>query len=128
MYRDLTEIDTKEFLTKDQICIFTTHEVFVESLPKGEFLTESLRQSLTMYPQEIEMLIRLALLMFPQGFALQKCLFDFAPHADDDNKNVLKIHNANIEILEQLDKNIDVHNIGEESISSCCSKIIYRLV
>ena len=71
-------------------------------------------QSITMYPQEIEKLIRLALLMFAERFALQTgSLFGFGPHADDDNKKVLKIHKANSEILENLDENVDVHNIGQ---------------
>ena len=65
LHKDLTEIDAaKEFLIMDQICKFTSHEVFFESLPKKEFLIESLRQSITMHPQEIEKLIRLALLIY----------------------------------------------------------------
>ena len=84
--------------------------------------------------------------MFAEGFALQKgSQFGFGPH-DDDNKNVLKIHKANREILENLDKNEDVHNIGEEGNvgsfnytstvrgggkfleSTCLSKIICILI
>ena len=66
-----------------------------------------------MYPQEIEKLIRLVLL-FAKGFAFQKgSLFGFGPHADD-HKKVVKIHKANSEILENLDKNAGVQNIGEE--------------
>ena len=56
----------------DQIYKFTLHEVFFEYLSKEEFLIESLRQSITMYPQNIEKLIRLSPLIFPEGFALQK--------------------------------------------------------
>ena len=68
-----------------------------------------------MYPQEIEKLIRLALLMFAESFLLQRgSLFGFGPHTDDDNKKVLKIQKANSAILENLDKNVNVHNIGEE--------------
>ena len=85
--------------------------------------------------------------MFAEGFALQKgSQFGFVPHADGDNKNVLKIHKANCEILENLDKNVDVHNIGEEGNvgsfnytstvrgggkfleSTCLSKIICILI
>ena len=64
LHKDLTEIDAKEFLKMDQICKFTSHKVFFESLTKEEFLIESLRQSITMHPQEIEKLIRLALLIY----------------------------------------------------------------
>ena len=68
-----------------------------------------------MYLQEIEKLIRRALLMFAEGCALQKSsLFGFVPRADDDNKKVLKIHKASSEILENLYKDVDVHKIGEE--------------
>ena len=99
----------------DQICKFTSQEVFVESLPKEEFLIESLRQSIMMYHQEIEKLIRLALSMFAEGFALPTgSLFCFGPHTDDDDITVLEIHKANTEILENLDKNVDVKNIGEK--------------
>ena len=70
-----------------------------------------------MYPQDVENVIRLAFLMFTEGFALQKSsLFGFCPHADDGNKKVLKIHKANSEILKNLDKNVDVHNIGKKGI------------
>ena len=107
LYKDLTEIDAKEFLTMDQVCKFPSHEAFFESLPKEEFLTESQRQSITMYSQEIEKLNRLVLLTFAEGFALQKgSQFCFGPHADDDNTKVLQIHKANSEILENLDKNV----------------------
>ena len=52
--------------------------------------------------------------MFAERFAVQKgSLFGFGPHTDDDNKKVLMIHKANSEILENLDKNVDVHSTGE---------------
>ena len=67
-----------------------------------------------MCSQETEKQIRLALLMFAERFAVQKgSLFGFGPHTDDDNKKVLMIHKANSEILENLDKNVDVHSTGE---------------
>ena len=92
----------------------TSPKVFVESLPEDEFLIESLRQSITMYPQEIEKLTRLVPSMFPDGLSLLKgSLFCFGLHADDIK--VLKIHKANNnKTLENLDKNADVDNIGEE--------------
>ena len=54
--------------------------------------------------------------MCADGFALQKgAIFGFGPTAlDPTQNNILKISNVDDKTLSELDRNVQVHNIGEE--------------
>ena len=54
--------------------------------------------------------------LFADGLHLQKgAIFGFGPAASEEvSQNVLKISSADESILSTLDKNVQVHNIGEE--------------
>ena len=52
--------------------------------------------------------------MFAEVFAYQRGhIFGFGPNANDDTKNVLKIHKT-FQKLKKLDQQVDVHNMGEK--------------
>lgn len=93
--------NAKEFMTNDQICKFTPNAIFPESLLNEEFLIESLRLSITVYHQEIERLIRLALLMLAEVLPLQKG--NFISFEKIRNKKMSPISYSNLIIYPSMD-------------------------
>lgn len=112
------------------------------------FSWESLRYSITMYPQEIEKLIRLVLL-FAKGFAFQKgSLFGFGPHFLIIKRLLrftkpivrpwktwikMQVSKTSVKkggilaVLTMLALLVMVENSGI-CILPCCGKIIYKLI
>ena len=116
LYGELTTIKLEEVLQHDkQVFHFVSHNVFCHSLP-GRRLLESLHSCISMFPEEIKKLVRLLLKMFADGLDYQKGdIFGFGPSAlKDTAADVLKISAVSKEELSTLDKNVQVHNIGEE--------------
>ena len=82
-----------------------TKDIFERSKHK-EILVPTLQSYTDEYAQEITSLVRILLKMFADGFGKNA--------SSDTPKNVAKISTMNKEELEILDKNVQIHNIGEE--------------
>ena len=60
LYKDLTEIPAKNFLTKDQAAYFVTKDIYEKSKP-DECLLQFIEESIKAFSSEIEKIIAIAL-------------------------------------------------------------------
>ena len=79
IYKDLTEIPGKDFLTTDEVAYFVTKDIY-EKPKLDECLLQFLDESTKAFSSEIEKLIAIALPKFESSFYTQKgAIFGFSP-------------------------------------------------
>ena len=82
LYKDLTEIPAKNFLTTDQVAYFVTKDIYKKSKPDECFL-QFLEEFIKAFSSEFEKLIAIALTKLARGFNIQKgVIFGFGPSAE----------------------------------------------
>ena len=115
LYKDLTEISAKNFLTTDQVAYFVTKDIYEKSKP-DECLLKFLEESIKAFSSEIEKLIAIALPKFASSFNTQKgVIFGFGPSAElEPTGNVLKLCNTDSNTLDELDTHVQIHNLAQE--------------
>ena len=115
LYKDLTEIPAKNFLTTDQVAYFVTKDIYEKSKP-DECLLQFLEESIKAFSSEIEKLIAIALPKFASSFNTQKgAIFGFGPSAElEHTGNVLKLCNTDSNTLNKLDTHIQICNLAQE--------------
>ena len=115
LYKDLTEIPAKNFLTKDQAAYFVTKDIYEKSKP-DECLLQFIEESIKAFSSEIEKLIAIALPKFASSFNTQKgAIFGFGPSAElEPTGNVLKLCNTDSNTLDKLDTHVQIHNLAQE--------------
>ena len=112
---DLKDTDPHKLLSTEKVLSFTSSSVFHNSLPK-KCLLENLKSIINEYQEPIADILKIALGMFADGFAVQKgALFGFGPQALDTTGTKLKISTASPCIKRKLDSGyVPLHNLAEE--------------
>ena len=102
-------------MTTKKVLDFVKEEKIFKSLPK-QCLLDNLEENIKQYSDEIASILKLALKLFADGFAVQKgAIFGFGKQIDDQTGTKLKISAASEEIMKKLDsKHVPLHNLGEE--------------
>ena len=120
LYKDLTEIPAKNFLTKDQAAYFVTKDIYEKSKP-DECLLQFIEDSIKAFSSEIEKLIAIALPKFASSFNTQKgAIFGFGPSAElEPTGNVLKLCNTDSNTLDKLDTHVQIRNLVQERSVGC---------
>ena len=115
LYKDLTEIRAKNFLTTDQVAYFVTKHIYEKSKP-DEYLLQFLEESIKAFSSEIETLIAIALPKFTSSFNTQKdAIFGFGPSAEfEPSGNDLKFCITDGNTLDKLDTHVQIHNPAQE--------------
>ena len=115
IYKDLTEIPAKNFLTTDQVAYFVTKNIYEKSKPY-ECLLQFLKGSINVFSSEIEKLIAIALPKFASSFNTQKgAIFGFGPSAElEPTGNALKLCYTDSSTLDELDTHVQIHNLAQE--------------
>ena len=115
IYKDLTEIPAKNFLSTDQVAYFVTNDIYEKSKP-DEYLLQFLEESIKVFSSDIEKLIAIALPKFASSFNTQKgAIFGFGPSAElEPTGNVLKLCNTDSNTLDKLDTHVQIHNLALE--------------
>ena len=107
-------IPPERYLTTDYVATFVSKDMFENSLP-DKCMLETVNHMIVSYRGDIEILLRLSLNMFAEGFSHQKgAIFGFGPNKDDDCATVLKISTLDEQKLKELDDNAPVHNLLSE--------------
>ena len=120
LYKDLTEIPAKNFLTTDQVAYFVTKDIY-KKLEPNEWLLQFLEESIKAFSSEIEKLIAIALPKFASSFNTEKgAIFGFGPSAElEPTGNVLKLCNTDSNTLDKLDTHVQIHNLAQEWNVGC---------
>ena len=114
LYKNLSEIPAENYITLNHVATFVSEEMFEKSLP-DKTLLDSLDDMMKLFPDDIMILLKIALKMFADGFAYQKGnIFGFGPNKDDECGTVLKICSLDSKTLETLNNNAQVHNLQSE--------------
>ena len=102
-------------MTTKKVLGFAKEEDFQNSLPK-QCLLDNLDDNIKQYSDEIVSILKLALKMFADGFAVQKgAIFGFGKQAEDQTGTKLKISAAPPDIMNKLNsKHVPLHNLAEE--------------
>ena len=112
LYKDLTEIPAKNFLTKDQAAYFVTKDIYEKSKP-DECLLQFIEDSIKAFSSEIEKLIAIALPKFASSFNTQKgAIFGFGPSAELEHTG--NVCNTDSNTLDKLDTHAQIHNLAQE--------------
>ena len=119
LYKDLTEILAKKFLTTDKVNHFVTKDTDNKSKP-DECLLQFLEESIKAF-SETEKLIAIALPKFTSGFHTQKgAIFGFGPSEElEPTGNVLKLCNTDSNNLDKLVTHVQIHNLAQERNVGC---------
>ena len=111
LHTELIETPPNSFLTTKKVLDFVKEEDFQKSLPK-QCLLDNLEENIKHYSDDIVSILKLALKMFADGFAVQKgAIFGFGKQVDDQTGTKLKISAASQDIMKKLDS---LHNLAEE--------------
>ena len=112
LYKDLTEIPAKNFLTTDQVAYFVTKDIY-KKLEPNECLLQFLEESIKAFSSEIEKLIAIALPKFASSFNTQKgAIFGFGPSAELEHTG--NVCNTDSNTLDKLDTHAQIHNLAQE--------------
>ena len=119
LYKDLTEIPAKNFLTTGQVAYFVTKDIHEKSKP-DECLIQFLEESIKAF-SEIEKLIAIALPKCASSLNTQKgAIFGFGPSAElEPTGNVLKLCNTDSNTLDKLDTHVQIHHFAQERNVGC---------
>ena len=115
LYKDLTEIPAKNFLTTDQVAYFVTKDIYEKSKP-DECFFQFLEESIKAFSSKIEKLIAIALPKLASGFNTKKgTIFGFGPSAElERTGNALKLCNTDSNTLDKLDTHVQIDNLAQE--------------
>ena len=122
LYKVLTEIPAKNFLTTDQVANSVTKDIYEKSKP-DECLLQFEEESIKAFSSEIEKLIAIALPKFASSFNTQKgAIFGFGPSAELEHTG--NVCNTDSNTLDKLDTHAQIHNLAQEWNVGCINYIL----